>query len=100
MRRQFGPSRRPAALPRVIRLQDVSFRYRAGKAPALSGITSHIHPGELVGLLGRSGSGRSTLAATLNGTIPHLVRGDLQGQVRIAGQDIRSEEHTSELQSP
>ena len=73
----------------MIRLEDVSFRYRAGKAPALSGVTGHIRPGELVGLLGRSGSGRSTLAGTLNGTIPHLVRGDLQGRVRIADQDIR-----------
>ena len=75
----------------MIRLDDVSFRYRAAKEPALSAITCHILPGELVGLLGRSGSGRSTLASTLNGTIPHLVRGDLQGRVRIAGQDIREQ---------
>jgi energy-coupling factor transport system ATP-binding protein len=75
----------------VIRLDDVSFRYRAAIEAALSAITCHIRPGELVGLLGRSGSGRSTLASTLNGTIPHLVRGDLQGRVRIAGQDIREQ---------
>jgi energy-coupling factor transport system ATP-binding protein len=74
----------------VIRLDALSFRYRAGKESALRDITCHIRPGELVGVLGRSGAGRSTLAATLNGTIPHLVRGDLSGTVRIAGQDIRS----------
>jgi energy-coupling factor transport system ATP-binding protein len=73
----------------VIRLDKVSFRYRGATELALSEITCHIRPGELVGLLGRSGSGRSTLASTLNGTIPHLVRGDLRGQVHIAGQDIR-----------
>ncbi|HYL82469.1 MAG TPA: energy-coupling factor transporter ATPase [Candidatus Acidoferrum sp.] len=75
----------------MIRLEDVSFRYRTGKEPALSDISLHIRPGELVGLLGRSGSGRSTLASTLNGTIPHLVRGELQGRVCIAGRDIRGE---------
>ena len=74
----------------MIRLDEVSFRYRGATEPALSEITCHIRPGELVGLLGRSGSGRSTLASTLNGTIPHLVRGDLQGQVHIGGQDIRA----------
>jgi len=74
----------------VIRLDEVSFCYRGATEPALSGITCHIRPGELVGLLGRSGSGRSTLASTLNGTIPHLVRGDLRGQVRIGGDDIRA----------
>jgi len=74
----------------VIRLENLSFRYRAGKDPALRDVTCHIRTGELVGLLGRSGAGRSTLAATLNGTIPHLVRGDLTGRVRIDGEDIRS----------
>ncbi len=72
----------------MIRLEGVSFRYRAASVPALSEVTCHIRPGELVGLLGRSGSGRSTLTSTLNGTIPHLVRGDLRGRVAIGGQDI------------
>ncbi len=75
----------------MIRLDEVSFRYRGANEPALSEITCHIRAGELVGLLGRSGAGRSTLASTLNGTIPHLVRGDLRGQVHIGGQDIRAQ---------
>jgi len=75
----------------VIRLEDVSFRYRAASERALSEVSFHIRPGELIGLLGRSGSGRSTLASTLNGTIPHLARGDLQGRVSIAGRDIRGQ---------
>ena len=75
----------------MIRLEDVSFRYRAAKDPALRDVSCHIRRGELVGLLGRSGAGRSTLASTLNGTIPHLVRGDLTGRVLIDGQDIRAQ---------
>ena len=74
----------------MIRLEGVSFRYRAAARPALSDVTCHLRPGELVGLLGRSGAGRSTLAATLNGTIPHLTRGDFAGRVWIGGEDIRS----------
>lgn len=73
----------------MIHLEGVSFRYRAAAESALSEITCHIRPGEMVGLLGRSGSGRSTLASTLNGTIPHLVRGDLRGRILIAGEDIQ-----------
>ncbi len=74
----------------VIRLDEVSFRYRGATEPALSRITCHIQPGETVALVGRSGSGRSTFASTLNGTIPHLVRGELRGQVHIGGEDIRT----------
>ncbi|MBI3086120.1 MAG: ABC transporter ATP-binding protein, partial [candidate division NC10 bacterium] len=41
----------------MIRLEGVSFRYRSAPESALSEVTCHIRPGELVGLLGRSGSG-------------------------------------------
>jgi len=75
----------------VIRLEHISFRYRSAQDPVLRDVSCHIRRGELVGLLGRSGSGRSTLASTLNGTIPHLVRGDLTGRVLIDGQDIRTQ---------
>jgi len=75
----------------VIRLEHISFRYRSAQDPVLRDVSCHIRRGELVGLLGRSGSGRSTLASTLNGTIPHLVRGDLTGRVLIDGQDIRAQ---------
>lgn len=74
----------------MIRLEDVTFRYRAAAEPALREVSFHIRAGEQVGLLGRSGAGRSTLAATLNGTIPHLVRGDLQGRIAIDGEAIGS----------
>jgi energy-coupling factor transport system ATP-binding protein len=72
----------------VIRLDGVSFRYRGAAGPALSEVSFQIPPGELAGLLGRSGSGRSTLAATLNGTIPHLIRGELSGRITLAGEEV------------
>jgi len=92
-RRRFGPRPDPAGssltIRGVIHLEDVSFRYRAATEPAISDVSLRIRPGELVGVLGRSGSGRSTLACTLNGTIPHLVRGELRGRIVVAGQDLR-----------
>jgi len=73
----------------VIRLRDVGFRYRQAATPALSNLSAHLRPGERVAILGASGAGRSTLAAILNGTIPHLVRGTLTGQAEVAGRDVR-----------
>ncbi|MEW6750470.1 MAG: energy-coupling factor transporter ATPase [Candidatus Latescibacterota bacterium] len=72
----------------MVRLEHVSFRYRAATDPALRDVCCHLRRGEAVGLLGLSGSGRSTLAATLNGTIPRLVRGELTGRVLLGGEDI------------
>ena len=40
--------------------------------------------------MGNNGCGKSTLCKTLNGLIPHFILGDMEGQVRIDGEDTRS----------
>jgi len=40
-------------------------------------------------VMGASGAGKSTLCRCLNGIIPHFVKGSLQGEVRLLGQDTR-----------
>ncbi|MGS2716991.1 type I secretion system permease/ATPase [Eionea flava] len=44
-----------------IRFQNVSFAYPGEEAPVLKGISFSIKPGEKVGLIGRIGSGKSTI---------------------------------------
>ena len=54
---------RPLPAPRLrgdIRLEDVRFSYERGKE-VIKGISLHVRPGEMVGLVGRSGVGKSTL---------------------------------------
>ncbi len=51
-----------------------------------SAIALDIQTGEMILMSGPSGCGKSTLARCLTGIIPHLYRGTMQGEVRIAGQ--------------
>ena len=53
----------------------------------LSGISLTVDPGEVVGIVGETGSGRSTLVRSLNGIIPRLVRGEVTGRIDVAGHD-------------
>jgi ATP-binding cassette subfamily B multidrug efflux pump len=82
---------RPEAQPlRVtrgdIRFEAVSFAYGADSNPArpvIDNLNLHIRPGEKIGLVGRSGAGKSTIVNLL------LRFYDLhQGRVLIDGQDI------------
>ena len=45
-----------------IEFKDVSFNYPGTEVPALSNVSFVIHPGEKVALIGRIGSGKSTIA--------------------------------------
>ena len=65
----------------LIAVQDVHTYY--GKSHILHGVTLHVGPGEVVGLLGRNGVGKSTTLKTIMG----LVRAT-EGSVRLAGQLI------------
>ncbi len=64
----------------------VSFKYEpADKADALKDINLHIRPGETIGIIGETGSSKSTLVSM----IPRLY--DVtSGAVRVAGHNVKS----------
>ncbi|MBI2732315.1 MAG: ABC transporter ATP-binding protein [Aquabacterium sp.] len=65
-----------------IRFQNVRFAY-GGERTVIDGLNLHIQPGEKIGLVGRSGAGKSTIVNLL------LRFYDVEGgQVLIDGQDI------------
>lgn len=81
-----GPADALTAQPRgEIEFRDVSFSYPDGRGrPALSGIDLHIPAGATVALVGRAGSGKSSLLAL----VPRLFDPS-SGEVRIDGRDLR-----------
>ena len=65
-----------------IRFDDVSFSY-GGERPVIEHLNLHIRAGEKIGLVGRSGAGKSTIVNLL------LRFHDVEsGQIRVDGQDI------------
>ena len=67
-----------------IEFRSVSFRYPGSPEKALDGINFTIEPGEHVALLGRVGSGKSTIARLILGLYPPE-----DGLVMVDGTDIR-----------
>lgn len=75
-------------MDKYISFNQFTFQYDAQAEATLKDISFDIVKGEKVLILGPSGSGKTTLAQCLNGIIPNIHKGQAQGQVRIAGQNI------------
>src|SRR5260221_794616 len=75
-----------AQLPQIrgsIEFDQVRFRYRIDGAEVLRGVSFHINPGEVLGIVGRSGSGKSTVAKLVQRLyVPE------RGRVLIDGVDL------------
>jgi ABC-type multidrug transport system fused ATPase/permease subunit len=73
-----------APITPLVQFEQVRFRYQAGLADVLQGVTFTINPGETVALVGHSGAGKSTCTHLL------LRFWDVGGgRITLGGHDIR-----------
>ena len=69
----------------MIQLQGVSYAYPDSPLPALQEIDLAVPAGQWLLLAGPSGGGKSTLLYLLNGLIPHVLGGEIRGDVHVDG---------------
>ena len=74
----------------VITLSNVSITHPGASTPTLRNINLTVAEGDLTLVVGRTGTGKSTLLGTLNGIVPHFSGGRLDGTVTVAGRDTRT----------
>jgi energy-coupling factor transport system ATP-binding protein len=68
-------------------VRGLRLRYSETGEVVLRGVDLTLRQGEIKLLLGPSGSGKSSLALTLNGLIPHQLDADIRGSVAVDGRD-------------
>jgi ABC-type multidrug transport system fused ATPase/permease subunit len=80
-----GPAGSPENWPSqgTVEFKDVKLRYRPNCDRALNGVSFKVAPGEKVGVVGRTGAGKSTLFMGLT----RIVELE-EGKIEIDGQDI------------
>jgi ABC-type multidrug transport system fused ATPase/permease subunit len=69
----------------VIAVKNVTIEYEAMERPALTGVSTNIYPGDRVALVGRSGSGKSSMLRSLLRFYDPSV-----GSIELDGEDLRS----------
>jgi ATP-binding cassette subfamily B protein len=68
----------------AISFQDITFTYSGTKLPALDRVSFNVPAGSMLGIVGRSGSGKSTITRLLQG-----INRDYSGFLKIDGTDVR-----------
>jgi len=68
----------------AISFEDVTFSYPGTRTPALDRVSFEVPAGTMLGIVGRSGSGKSTIARLLQG-----ISREYSGSVQIDGCDLR-----------
>jgi ATP-binding cassette subfamily B protein len=68
----------------AINFQDVTFAYGNSKTPALDRVSFTAPAGSMLGIVGRSGSGKSTITRLLQG-----INRDYKGFLKLDGADLR-----------
>lgn len=71
----------------MIDIQSLTFRYEGAQRDALSDISLTVEDGAFLGIIGPAGAGKTTLIHCMSGIVPHAIRGDFYGAVRVNGLD-------------
>lgn len=59
----------------------IRYKYENGISDTLKKLNFNIEKGEFVGLMGRTGAGKTTTLMLLNGLIPHFFEGEFEGKI-------------------
>ena len=87
---QHAPERDPShvgispAITGNIEFADVTFRYPAAASAVLDRVSFKVEEGQVIGIVGRSGSGKTTITRLIQG-----IQTAQEGMIRLDGIDIR-----------
>ncbi|WP_160848673.1 ATP-binding cassette domain-containing protein [Pontibacillus yanchengensis] len=73
----------------AVRVKELAFQYPDTEEKTLKDINFTLRYGEILGVVGPTGAGKSTLAMCLNGLIPEVIEGELEGEVYIKEENIQ-----------
>jgi len=76
-------------MDKAVEIKNLTVKYPLSEKFALSDISFSIFKKEMVGIIGPTGAGKTTLCLCMKGLIPHMIPVRMDGFVKIFGIDTR-----------
>lgn len=72
----------------MLRFDGVGYRYAGAQVEAIRSVDLTLADGEVMGLVGASEAGKTTICLVAAGLAPRTIRGTLTGRITLDGEDI------------
>jgi energy-coupling factor transporter ATP-binding protein EcfA2 len=72
----------------TLTLAGVGYRYAGARAPSLLNLDLVLPDGAVVGLVGASEAGKTTLCLVASGLAPRAIGGQIRGRISLDGEDV------------
>lgn len=72
----------------MLALEAVSYRYAGARGASLREVSLELRDGEVLGIIGASEAGKTTLALVASGLAPRAIGGTLRGRLLLDGEDV------------
>lgn len=89
-----APAPAPAAAKKI---EVEGLRLSYGPKEILHGVSFHIEPNEIFGIIGPAQSGKTSLLRCLNRTIDFVAGAKVDGSIKVDGEDVRDVRNVYEL---
>ncbi len=73
-------------------VRHLNFTYLRAPQPVLQDIDFEVEAGTVTAVVGQVGAGKSTLLKMLNGLIPSIIPGKVEGDIIVADQEVRDKD--------
>ena len=89
------PTPAPVAVKHKVQVDNLRLSY--GPKEVIHGISFHIEPNEILGIIGPAQSGKTSLLRCINRTIDFTASAKVSGTIQVDGEDVRAMRNVYEL---
>lgn len=73
-----------------IEVKELYYKYPGREENILKGVNLQVSRGEVLGIVGLSGNGKTTLCYCMCGIIPHVFNGKIKGNILLFGKPVKN----------